>query len=111
MTFAFDLDGTLNLWPALGVIMHELKNAGHKCIVLTAVPTGETREHRVQMLKDAGIMPGSYTDIVMSEDDGRSKAHYCHRNKVDVLVDDSLSNLDRTRSVSPNTCCLNVRPL
>lgn len=110
MTFAFDLDGTLNRWAALGVIMHELKNAGHKCIVLTAVPTGETQEHRVQMLKDVKIMPPSYDLLVMVPDNGFSKSEYCRDNGVDILIDDSRQNLDRCRKFSPNTCCLQVVP-
>lgn len=111
MKIAFDLDGTLNRYPKqLGVMMHELKNAGHHVIVLTAVPTGETKERREEMLRAVGIMPASYHDIVMQPDDGRSKGKYCKENGIEVLIDDSEFNLEHCKNDSPQTCRLRVMP-
>lgn len=111
LRLAFDLDNTLNRYPRiLGVIMHEMKNAGHTCIVLTAAPAGETVQHREAMLKEVGISPGSYTAIALVlEDGGISKARFCKDNQIDILIDDLQGNLDFCKRDSPMTCRLKVQ--
>lgn len=109
MTFAFDLDGTLNRYPKqLEAIMLGLKATGHTVVVLTACPALETEEQRMKMITDVGVALTSLDYLVLVPDDGISKAKHCFANNISMLVDDAPHNLENVRRISPATCCLRV---
>lgn len=111
MTFAFDLDGTLNRYPhTLGAIMTALSTSGHRVIVLTAVGPGETSEHRKHMLASVGITGGFSQLVLVPDNMGVAKASYCRDNLVDVLIDDAPHNLAETARLSPRTARLHLLP-
>lgn len=88
--FAFDLDGTLSVYPEqLGTLMRSLSAAGHHVVVLTGTQTYADRERQLRGLG----LADSYNELVVVPgptvaDVAQQKGDYCRDHAVAVLVDD-----------------------
>jgi len=85
-TYAFDLDGTLDISPALRQTLSALRAAGHRCIVVT----GNTSA--VSILSSLGlVVDGCHT--VGPVDHSAEKVAYLQSISADFLFDNDISNV------------------
>lgn len=97
MKVAFDIDGTVDADPSVfQSLMMALKSSGNQVIILTGcsspTPTAADKKAKAEYLESLGLGDAYNQLVVFGDPPHKSKAKWCKKNKVDLLVDNSVQN-------------------
>ena len=97
MKVAFDIDGTVDADPAVfQSLMAALKASGNQVVILTGcsspTPTAQDRQKKVQYLNSLGVGKDYDQLVVFGDPPHKQMAKWCKKNKVDLLIDNSVQN-------------------
>lgn len=85
-------------------ILHKLKGAGFTLCVITSRPDAKYKDLK-QRLKDWFYKNNIPIEIIYT--DVRNKGEFCKENNIDILIDDSLSQINSAKSNNIKTILFN----
>ena len=101
--YGFDIEKTAPLMPCVKFVLNQLKNAGHKLIIITARGTFGKKEEQIT-LKTIKQNRLKFDKIHLCVHD---KAKVCKEEKIDYMIDDSPFNINNL--IKNNIKCLYFR--